>query len=178
MAASKTKKNEAADPAEEHESEHPEAVEEVPPLPAVPAAGIPASAPGGPVPGRKSLGVKEPIVFKWKIIGRSAGMNVTLFKAVEREEVEAQLERLTRDGYYTHLQILEASAKVEQPPQPARKTAKPPEPPAKPKEKATSPSKAAAASAPKSAMAKKKSSPTQTSEKPKPKASKRTAKKK
>ncbi len=80
--------------------------------------GVPASAPGGPVPGRKSLGVKEPIVFMWKIVGRSGHMNITLFKSVEREEVETQIERLTRDGYYTNLQILEATAKVEQPPQP------------------------------------------------------------
>jgi hypothetical protein len=97
-----------------------------------PIAGVPASAPGGPVPGRKSLGVKEPIIFMWKIVGRSGHMNVTLFKSVEREEVETQIERLTRDGYYSHLQILEATAKVEQPPQPKEvKKAKVREAPAK-----------------------------------------------
>ncbi len=133
--ASKTKKKETVAPAEEHELE-PEAEVEVDVVDdgivVPPVAGLPASAPGGPVPGRKSLGIKEPIVFKWKIVGRSGHMNVTLFKSVEREEAEAQLERLTRDGYYMHLQIMEASAKVDQPPQPKEaKKAKVREAPAK-----------------------------------------------
>lgn len=133
MAASKAKKEETIIPPEELDVEaevEVEAVDDV--LAVAPIVGVPASAPGGPVPGRKSLGVKEPIVFNWKIVGRSGHMNVTLFKSVEREEVEAQLERLTRDGYYTNLQILEAKAKVEQPPQPKEaKKAKVKEPPAK-----------------------------------------------
>lgn len=118
MAPSKPKKEEAVAPPEEVELEAEVDVEAVEEVAVEPAVGVPASAPGGPVPGRKSLGVKEPIVFKWKVVGRSANMNVTLFKSVEREESEAQLDRLTRDGYYTHLQIMEAAAKVEQPPQP------------------------------------------------------------
>jgi hypothetical protein len=133
MAPAKAKKEEAIIPSEELEVETDveiDVVDDV--LPAAPIVGVPASAPGGPVPGRKSLGVKEPIVFNWKIVGRSGHMNVTLFKSVEREEVEAQLERLTRDGYYTHLQILEAKAVVEQPPQPKEtKKAKVKEAPAK-----------------------------------------------
>ena len=116
MAASKMKKKEEIIPPPDELDVEAEVVDEVLVIP--PIVGVPASAPGGPVPGRKSLGVKEPIVFMWKIVGRSGHMNVTLFKSVEREEVETQIERLTRDGYYTHLQILEATAKVEQPPQP------------------------------------------------------------
>lgn len=81
-------------------------------LPVVLAA--PAAA-AGPVPGKRALGVKEPIIFKWKLIGTSQNMALTLFKSVEREEAEAQLDRLQKDGYYTELKILEAEAKVEQP---------------------------------------------------------------
>jgi hypothetical protein len=139
MAAAKAKKEDAISPPEELDIEPDveiDVVDEVLPV-AAPIVGVPASAPGGPVPGRKSLGVKEPIVFNWKIVGRSGNMNVTLFKSVEREEVEAQLERLTRDGYYTHLQILEAKAVVEQPPQPKEaKKAKVKEAPAKAPERA------------------------------------------
>lgn len=133
MAASKAKKESAISPPEELDVEAEVEIEAVDDAVTVaPVVGLPASAPGGPVPGRKSLGVKEPIVFNWKIVGRSGHMNVTLFKSVEREEVEAQLERLTRDGYYTHLQILEAKAVVEQPPQPKEaKKAKVKEAPAK-----------------------------------------------
>lgn len=185
MVPSKAKKEEAVIAPEETEAELPEVLEDgiVEPV----GVGIPASAPGGPVPGRKSLGVKEPIVFKWKVIGRSGSMFVTLFKSVEREEVEAQLERLTRDGYYTHLQILEASAKVEQPPQPKepKKIAKAKEPAAKPSEKSSQqkspPPKASSKSAAPSKKApagkSEKSSAKAAKSKLKP-SSKRTAKKK
>ena len=173
MAPGKAKKEEAISPPEELEVEPEleiEAVDEVLPA-AAPGLGVPASAPGGPVPGRKSLGVKEPIVFNWKIVGRSGNMNVTLFKSVEREEVEGQLERLTRDGYYTHLQILEAKAVVEQPPQPKEaKKAKVKEAPAK------APERAAAKSTPLRIPGKpaepKKTKPKKSDEKPAPKAGK------
>jgi hypothetical protein len=62
--------------------------------------------------------VKEPIIFKWKLIGTSNNMTLTLFKAVEREDVDAQYERTQREGYYTDLKILDADAKVDQPAQP------------------------------------------------------------
>ena len=78
----------------------------------LPAA--PVVAPG-PVAAKRALGVKEPIIFKWKLIGTSHHMTLTLFKSVEREEAEAQLDRLQKEGYYTDLKILEAEAKVEQP---------------------------------------------------------------
>lgn len=77
---------------------------------------IPEAAPAAaPAPGRKALGAKEPIIFKWKIVGHSRGVTVTLFKSTEREEADAQLERLTKDGYYAHLEIMDAHAKVIQP---------------------------------------------------------------
>jgi len=81
-------------------------------LPAVPVPVV------GPVAGKRALGVKEPIIFKWKLIGTSHNTTLTLFKAVEREDVDAQFERTQREGYYTDLKILEADAKVDQPPQP------------------------------------------------------------
>ena len=77
-----------------------------------------APAAVGPVPGKRALGVKEPIIFKWKLIGTSHNATLTLFKAVEREDVDAQFERTQREGYYTDLKILEADAKVDQPAQP------------------------------------------------------------
>lgn len=66
-------------------------------------------------PAKKPLGVKEVIPFKWKLIGQSQGMTLTLFKAVELEDVEAQRERLHKEGFYADLRILDADAKVEQP---------------------------------------------------------------
>lgn len=47
-------------------------------------------------------------------MGRSGDMYLTLFKAVEREEVEAQLERLGKDSYYRDLRILDADTVVPQ----------------------------------------------------------------
>lgn len=49
-------------------------------------------------------------------MGRSGDMFLTLFKAVEREEVEAQLERLGKDSYYRDLRILDADTVVPQSP--------------------------------------------------------------
>lgn len=64
---------------------------------------------------KRSLGVKEPIVFKWKIVGQAHGIILTLFKSVEREDADAQLQRLQGEGYYKDLQIVEAGAKIVQP---------------------------------------------------------------
>ena len=41
--------------------------------------------------GRKTSGPKDAVPFRWKLVGKSHGVVLTLFKAVEREEVEAQL---------------------------------------------------------------------------------------
>ena len=86
---------------------------------------VAAPAPAAPV-GRKPLGTKEPIIFNWKIVGHSQGVAVTLFKSTEREDSDAQLERLIRDGYYSHLEIMDANAKVIQPapPKEVRRPAK------------------------------------------------------
>jgi len=81
---------------------------------------LPTAVPAahGPAAGKRALGVKEPIIFKWKLVGTSNKTTLTLFKAVEREDVEAQFERTQREGYYTDLKILEADEKVDQPAQP------------------------------------------------------------
>ena len=76
---------------------------------------IVAALPAVAVAGKKSLGAKEPINFKWKLVGLSQGVALTLFKSVEREEIDAQLERLQKDGYYTELRILDINEKVLQP---------------------------------------------------------------
>lgn len=102
-----------------------EPVEEVEEIPVEPEAGVPA-------PGvKRQLGVKEPIIFKWKILGASEGVILTLFKSVEREEADAQLERLGKEGYYKELRIVDVNEKVVQPkpPPPKPAGAKPPAPP-------------------------------------------------
>lgn len=72
-----------------------------------------------PGPGAKrSMGAKEPIPFKWKIIGSSGRFILTLFKSVEREDADAQIERLQKDGYYTNLRVVDINEKIEQPPSP------------------------------------------------------------
>lgn len=74
-----------------------------------------AAPSSGPAAGKRALGVKEPINFKWKLVGTSHNMTLTLFKAVERDDVEAQYARTQKEGYYTDLKIIEADARVEQP---------------------------------------------------------------
>lgn len=71
----------------------------------------------GPVaaPGKKPVGVKEVIPFAWKLIGQANGLFLTLFKSVEREDCDAQLDRVKRDGYYTNLRVAPLNEKVEQP---------------------------------------------------------------
>jgi transposase InsO family protein len=93
---------------------------------------------------RKSLGPKEPPAFLWKLIGHSGGMAVTLFKAAEREDIEAQFERLRREGYYTDLRIVDINEKIvhPNPPPPERKPAK-----RAAKEKKQAPAKASASTA-------------------------------
>jgi hypothetical protein len=106
-----------------------EEVEDLP-LPEETAAEPPAElAEAGPAPAapgaKRALGVKEPIVFKWKVVGTSQGTVVTLYKSVEKEESEAQVERLRKEDYYHDVRLLEASAKVEQPAKPAKKSGRP-----------------------------------------------------
>ncbi|MFQ5589820.1 MAG: hypothetical protein ACE5HE_01530 [Phycisphaerae bacterium] len=70
---------------------------------------------------KKSLSGKEIPRFEWKLLGESQDVIVTLFKAVDRTEVEAQLERVRKEGYYSGLRIVEADMEIKQP--------KPPQPP-------------------------------------------------
>lgn len=89
------------------------------------ATGQPASVPAAARPGtaqspgtpqvKKPLGAKEIIPFAWKLVGVGHGYALTLFKSIEREDAEAQSERVRRDGYYTDLRILDIDAKVKQP---------------------------------------------------------------
>jgi hypothetical protein len=81
-------------------------------LPIDDVAEAPVAAVAAPV--RKSIGMKEVPPFLWKLVGTSGDLRVTLFKNAEREEVDAQLERLTREGYYRDLEILAIDAPVEQ----------------------------------------------------------------
>ena len=67
-------------------------------------------SPAAPV--KRSIGAKEPIVFKWKLLGNSNGVILTLFKAVEREEIEGHYERVAREGYYVDLRIVDIDEKV------------------------------------------------------------------
>ena len=77
-----------------------------------PEAGASPPPPSGP---RKSLGTKEIIPFKWKVVGKSGDFVVTLFKSTERPEADAQLERAHREGYYTDLQIVDVDMQFKQP---------------------------------------------------------------
>ncbi len=63
---------------------------------------------------RRGPNVKEVIPFAWKLLGVARGAILTLFKSVEREETEAQMERVLRDGYYTNLRIVENDYKIKQ----------------------------------------------------------------
>jgi hypothetical protein len=80
-----------------------------------------AAAPAPAV--RKAIGVKEVPAFVWKLIGTADGYALTLFKSVEREDCDAQLIRVRRDGYYKDLRVVDIDMKIVQPkrPKPAKK---------------------------------------------------------
>jgi hypothetical protein len=100
----------AADP---ETPEAPETLDEEPELPEV--AEIPEAEVAAPAPsGRKALGGKEVIPFKWKLLAVADGLTLTLFKAVEREDVEAQLDRLRNEAYYSDLRIVGIEEKITQ----------------------------------------------------------------
>jgi len=75
------------------------------------------NAPGGApaAPARRPLGTKEVIPFAWKVIGLSGEMVLTLFKSIEKEDSEAHLARLEKDGAYKNLRLVEADFKIVQP---------------------------------------------------------------
>lgn len=86
-----------------------------------------ADEPKKPAPtGKRPLGTKEVIPFEWKLIGVSKDTALILFKAVDRADVEAQYERVKREGYYTDLRIVDINEKVKQPkpPKPVKGTAR------------------------------------------------------
>lgn len=106
----------------------PEEAEETPELVVAEGTEVPEAPPGV---ARKAMGTKEIIPFAWKLIGRSGDLMVTLFKAVERDDVQAQFDRLTAEGYYRDLQIVDVNFKIDQPKQikaatPKTKAAAPP----------------------------------------------------
>ncbi len=67
-----------------------------------------------PVSPRRGPGTKDVPPFQWKLVGDITGFSLTLFKSVEREEVEAQLERVRKENYYGNLRILDVNEKVRQ----------------------------------------------------------------
>ena len=75
-----------------------------------PAAAAPVST------GRGAPGTKEVVPFRWKLVGESSGVVLTLFKGTQREEVDAQHDRVRREGYYTNLRVLDVNEKVAAPP--------------------------------------------------------------
>ena len=78
-----------------------------------------AAAPASP-PGRRAPGTKEVIPFRWKLVGESCGVVLTLFKSIEREDTEAQCDRVRSEGYYTSLRIMDVNEKVAQPAPPEK----------------------------------------------------------
>ena len=88
------------------------------PAPAAAPAGTPAAAPapGSPRPTHsRAPGQKEVIPFGWKVVGQSGGVALILFKSIEREDAEAHYQRLSIEGYYKKLAIMENTAVVRQP---------------------------------------------------------------
>ena len=125
------------------------------------------------------MSAKEPPAFKWKLAGYVDGLTVTLLKAVDQAEVEAQLERLQAEGYYRDLTIYPIDAKVPPDPMAARfakerKAAERAAAPAKGSKSAHRPAKAPAA---KAAPAKAKPKPVKpAARKPAPAAKKKVTK--
>lgn len=158
-----------------------EDVEVVAPEPEVEEAEpVLAEAPGAePATIRKAV-VKEIPQFRWKVVATSTrGETVTLYKAVEREDVEAQAERMKGDSYYYDIRVVgielappkPAVATEAPPPAPAVEAPEPPAPKRPPTPKPVKP-KAAAAKQKTVAAAK----PPRPSAKKKPKATAKKAK--
>lgn len=80
-------------------------------------------SPSSATPSKRTPGVKEVPPFKWKLIGESRDAVLTLFKAVERSEVETQYERARMEGYYSKLRVADIDEKTVQPASAKRLTA-------------------------------------------------------
>lgn len=130
--------------------------------PTAPADPVVSVAPGV----KRTIPVKEPPPFKWKLMGYVDGYTVTLLKAIEREDAEAQLLRLQEEGYYRGLEIYPIDAKVPADPDAGRIHRE-----RKAKEKTAAREAAAKESARRSAAAKR-SSPSKPARKPAAKAAK------
>ncbi len=61
---------------------------------------------------KRAPGTKEIIPLVWKLVGMSDGMPVTLLKCTDREDAEAQMERLRNERYYEDLAIYDIDAKI------------------------------------------------------------------
>ncbi|MEK6676880.1 MAG: hypothetical protein AABZ47_14650 [Planctomycetota bacterium] len=85
----------------------------VPEIPEI-VPGIVSPEARGPT-ARKALGTKEVIPFQWKLIGKAEGLILTLFKSVAREDSDAQLDRVGKEGYYKELAVVDINAKPEKP---------------------------------------------------------------
>lgn len=83
------------------------------------ASGTSGSSGDGATAKKSAMGAKEVPAFQWKLLGTANYATLTLFKSVERDDAEAQLERVHKDGYYKDLKIVDIDAKVAQPKQPA-----------------------------------------------------------
>ena len=112
-----------------------------------------------PTTPKRGPGAKEIIPFGWKLIGEANGVILTLFKAIEREDVESQLKRALGEGYYTKLRIVDNNEVIKQPPSAAavklgRAATRAVKAKAAPKTKAKAPSKAKRVAPKASAVAK------------------------
>ncbi len=90
-----------------------DAVELIPEVVEPPGVVLPG-APISPIV-RKGPGIKEVPAFRWKLVGESSSMVLTLFKTVEREEIDAHLDRVRKEGFYTNLRVLDINEKIAQP---------------------------------------------------------------
>jgi len=68
------------------------------------------AAPAAPV--RKPGVPKEVPPFRWKLVGYSRGIPLTLLKCVEQSEAEAHLERYRAEAYYDDLAIHAIGARI------------------------------------------------------------------
>ena len=120
---------------------------DVRPKPGGPGA-APATATGtAPATPKRGPGAKEIIPFGWKLLGEANGVILSLFKAIEREDVESQLKRALGEGYYTNLRIVDNNEVIKQPSSAAavrlgRASTRAVKAKAAPKTKAKAPSKA------------------------------------
>ncbi len=86
--------------------------------PAAQSDGEPADA------ARKRPGKAEPIPMKWKVVGFSDGIPVTLLKATEKIAANREAERLQEESSYANIGVYSIDAKIPipVPPPPPKKS--------------------------------------------------------